>query len=101
MFAFSSDSYVEILMDQCGGMSGWGLWSGRWSPLDGTNALILIQSDRIEFASSLCSLDHVIQQEGNCPALDLQHFFFLPHHVACGIVVPRPEIEPVPLALES
>ena len=29
------------------------------------------------------------------------YFFFLPHQGACGILVPRPEIEPVPLAVES
>ena len=35
-------------------------------------------------------------------SLSLFFFFFLPlYHVACGILVPRPEIEPVPPALES
>ena len=28
-------------------------------------------------------------------------FFFLPHHVACGILVPQPGIEPGPPALED
>ena len=28
-------------------------------------------------------------------------WFFWPHHTACGILVPRPGIEPVPLAVEA
>ena len=28
-------------------------------------------------------------------------YIFLPHQGACGILVPRPEIEPVPIAVES
>ena len=28
-------------------------------------------------------------------------FFFWPHHTACGILVPRPGIEPAPPALEA
>ena len=28
-------------------------------------------------------------------------FFFLPHHVACGILVPQPGTEPGPLAVRA
>ena len=28
-------------------------------------------------------------------------FFFWPYHTACGILVPQPEIEPVPLVVEA
>ena len=30
-----------------------------------------------------------------------QHHFFFLCHPACGILVPQPEIEPVPLAVEA
>ena len=34
-------------------------------------------------------------------ALCAGFLFFLPHHSACGILVPRPGIEPTPLAVEA
>ena len=45
-----------------------------------------------------------VRQPGSSFELCVQGFyflFFLPHHSACGILVPRPGIEPTPLAVEA
>ena len=43
-----------------------------------------------------------INRDFNCNKIEIQIIPFLwLHHVACRILVPRPEMEPVPLALET
>lgn len=43
-----------------------------------------------------------INRDLNCNKIEIQIVPLLwPHHVACGILVPRPEMEPVSPALET